>query len=670
MNRAIFWCVLACWLSGQVLASPTTVWECTTRKDFSGGKLTGLILTSEGTLRIGQELREIPSKAVSLWSSAVGPDGTVYFGSGNSGQVYRLAKGKLAKHYATGALIVTALAIVDKVLYAATLPGGKIFRIGPDGKGITFATLPKSHIWSMVAVGKSLVVGTGPAGVVYKISPEGKASVLFDSQQDNILSLAAGMRGTVFAGSDKEAVVYRIAADGSVRVLHDFPGHEVRALAHYKGQVYVGVNEAKKFDNASFVRSLSDAIGREGDGEAVDRKAVLKGLFNGTVYRVDGQRRIEKLLRIEKDFVTTLAVDRRGVAHVGVGMEGRIYRVESVERHSTTFDVKQGQVLSLALVDGRLGYFGTGNTGSCYQVSDAVATRAHYLSPVHDARFPARWGVARWNRTGKLSIQTRSGHSKTPDNTWSAWSRSVSPGASFKVTSPVGRYLQFRVRWADQSAALHRIAFAYLAQNQRARISEFLVGGKAGGTRKLDQVKHKSDLEISWKAADADGDALEFILSYKRLGARSWRRIEPVKPLTPKSTKAAWKTDKLPDGLYLIKLVASDRISNPEGTEQAAFRISRPVLIDNTKPRVLGLVYTAGRLRGRGEDSHSMITRVEVAVNGGQWRLVGAEDGIFDQDKEAFSVGLGLSRGFHSVAVRIYDAAGNAGIEQLLIDVK
>ncbi len=94
------------------------------------------------------------------------------------------------------------------------------------------------------------------------------------------------------------------------------------------------------------------------------------------------------------------------------------------------------------------------------------------------------------------------------------------------------------------------------------------------------------------------------------------------------------------------------------------------MLIDNTKPRVLGLVYTAGRLRGRGEDSHSMITRVEVAVNGGQWRLVGAEDGIFDQDKEAFSVGLGLSRGFHSVAVRIYDAAGNAGIEQLLIDVK
>ena len=56
--------------------------------------------------------------------------------------------------------------------------------------------------------------------------------------------------------------------------------------------------------------------------------------------------------------------------------------------------------------------------------------------------------------------------------------------------------------------------------------------------------------------------------------------------------------------------------------------------------------------------------RVEVALDGGEWRPARSADGVLDERAEAFGSALpaGLPAGEHMVSVRAYDEAGNLGV--------
>ncbi|MDB5309370.1 MAG: Fibronectin type domain protein, partial [Gemmataceae bacterium] len=69
-----------------------------------------------------------------------------------------------------------------------------------------------------------------------------------------------------------------------------------------------------------------------------------------------------------------------------------------------------------------------------------------FTSQVFDAAGSATWGTATWTASvpagTTLTVQTRSGNAATPDGTWSSWAPVANGG---QVTSPAGRYLQYRV---------------------------------------------------------------------------------------------------------------------------------------------------------------------------------------------------------------------------------
>src|SRR5262249_42009500 len=89
-----------------------------------------------------------------------------------------------------------------------------------------------------------------------------------------------------------------------------------------------------------------------------------------------------------------------------------------------------------------------------------------FLSSVFDAGRTATWGTASWtaNVPGgvTVTVETRSGNTATPDGTWSARA-AVSNGGT--VSSPAGRYLQYRVTITTTdpslSATLFNISFLW-----------------------------------------------------------------------------------------------------------------------------------------------------------------------------------------------------------------
>ena len=69
-----------------------------------------------------------------------------------------------------------------------------------------------------------------------------------------------------------------------------------------------------------------------------------------------------------------------------------------------------------------------------------------------------------------ITIQTRTGDTATPDDTWSDWSNPVSDPTGSKITSPCGKYLQYRVNMATTDPTVtpriildngHAIAISY-----------------------------------------------------------------------------------------------------------------------------------------------------------------------------------------------------------------
>ena len=63
----------------------------------------------------------------------------------------------------------------------------------------------------------SLAVGTGENGRIYRVrsaNADPDASLLYDTSETNIISLAADKAGNLYAGTDPDGFVLRFGADG------------------------------------------------------------------------------------------------------------------------------------------------------------------------------------------------------------------------------------------------------------------------------------------------------------------------------------------------------------------------------------------------------------------------------------------------------------------------
>src|SRR5690606_28300770 len=123
-----------------------------------------LSIDQHGRLTLGPALAQVADPALPhLWTSVPGPDGSVFVGSGNEGQVLRIASdGASSVFFDSAELEAHAL---------AAAPGGGLY------------------------------VGTSPDGRIYHVDERGQARTFFDPEDKYIWALAAGDDGTVYAAT-------------------------------------------------------------------------------------------------------------------------------------------------------------------------------------------------------------------------------------------------------------------------------------------------------------------------------------------------------------------------------------------------------------------------------------------------------------------------------------
>lgn len=682
---------------GPAGAVTTREWDTATYKEFDEGEGEHALITSEGEVVPGIATRRVDLETAAIWTAVRGPDGSIYAGAVEDGTIFQITGASKKKLVSLDKETpwIGALAIgPDGMLYAGTLGTAEIVKVDPkSGKATVLARLDgASHVWSLAVIGKTLYAGTGPNGKLFAMDvPDGKPKAVWEGADKQLLSMAPAPGGTLWIGTSDEAILFRFdPRTGQARAMADFAGTEIKSIATMGEVAIVATNEFEvKTGSAPSLPAIKGPKGtpakapetgtapgadKAGDTEGPPREGARKG--KGALFRVDPDGRVEQLHALADSYFTSVAVAGDDI-FAGAGSQGRIYQVRRDRTVLTAYDVNERQVT--VLLPGRDGLaFLTGDAGAFY-ASEGQAKNARYTSKVFDALWPARFGNLVYRGTG-ISVETRSGNTAKPSKGWSGWDKL---GAASKaggdqlaghIASPPARYFQYRVAFAASSSSLKEAIVYYLPQNQRARVTDVTIGedGKhAPVTLAPGASKPRSPVvKLRWKVENPDEDDMVYRLELRPEPEGEWRDLptgtEPLTTLT-----FDWNTESVPDGMYRLRVTASDRRANPRDRALDDSYVTPPFILDNGKPELVGAQVAYPTVTGKAVDALSRIGEIAYQLDGGEWTMVFPDDGIFDDRSEAFSFKLpdGLRSGAHTLSLRAADEADNIGSASLVFRV-
>ena len=700
LNRKAARAALALVVCFQAVAAAvkTERWRERSASDFGKGRCDNLALSMRGRLTLGPNLvRHKGVRSQFVWSLAADASGNLYLGGGSPGVVYRLDKGagEALDYYRSPDMHVRCLAVDKKgVVYAGACPGAKIYRITPKKEVTVFAALPDKYIWDMKldAQGR-LVVATGLKARVLRIAADGKTEELLDTKENHVLCLALGRKGEIYAGTEPGGLVYMIDRKKTVSVVHDFSEPEIRALALRGASLYVAVAGAgSPIGRPRVMPKTPTAVSRF---KTPGSEAAMKG--GGGVYEIRlTSLRTEKRVGTGRDPALALALEGADGVLVGVGNRGRLLRMGGTRLDMEILaDLPEKQVLAMLSLPGKGVFMGCANPGGLVLAEERFAREGVYTSRAYDTKSVSLWGRISWRaaagKGGETLLSTRTGNSKEPGPTWSPWSREYAAPDGSQISSPRGRFIQYRARLKTsdprRSPELDEVSLSFLPMNLPPQIVEIRIGGKPttpakrpspsrfpmsrfGSSRQPSRPSvpdtrgpRSPVMRILWRATDPNGDELVYQALFRAKGDPVWRPIGE----SGSSTSRTWNTMSAPDGWYELKVVASDSPSNPPGSAMRVERVSNGFVIDNTRPvlkSALVRLNSLGRptLRGVAVDAASPISGVWVSLAGKRWTPAPASDRVFDSREEAFNAPIPRLRpGAHSILVRIMDSAGNVG---------
>jgi len=463
----VFFLISFCW-SSTALAGEPVIWQMSSRAELLKGEARGVSVTDNGTLKLAPRFDQLfDSEQAYVWSTAVDSAGNIYVGTGHDGRLFRVGPdGKGSLLYKAPELDVTALAVAHNgVIYAATSPDGKVYRLSADGKAEVYFDPPDKYIWSLAILHDgSLAVGTGDNGKLYRVRTLGakpENSLLINTSQTHVMSLAVTKAGDLIAGTDPGGLVLRISSEGKAFGLYDAPLREIHALAPASdGSIYA----LALSDAAATTRAPNATTAAAQPTEASAAVATVSAEETPTApqTQVTAPSRSRNDLSGARSAVFHILADGGtdvvwnstsitafavlavpGGVLIGTSDKGRIYSVTDDGRDTLLLQSSEGQISSL-VARGLDVYAVSSNQGKLFHFGESVVKEGSYESPVRDAKLVAAWGRIWWEGRGPIELQTRSGNSDRPDTTWSDWSAFYKDANGSQISSPKARFIQWR----------------------------------------------------------------------------------------------------------------------------------------------------------------------------------------------------------------------------------
>lgn len=631
------------------------------------------------------------------------PQGNLYAGTSPEGKIYKITPdGKESVFYDPPDKYIWSLVFdsATSTLYAGTGDKGVVYRIDANGKASVVVDTNETNIVSLALDKKgNLLAGTDPSGLVLRISAAGKVFALFDSPMQEIHSLAVAADGSIYAlgvnpqgGTTQRPVSIGISSVTSLStegVVTISTGDDQEEKAPSSSEISSALNPGQSRTRTEGARSVLFRVPPDGGSDVYWRSNDTVGF--GLKPLADGH------------------------VLVGTGSKGRIYQIAADRSRTLLIQSPEDQTSTIISVGDSL-YATSSNLGRLYRIGHDSVVEGTYISPVRDTKFAGQWGVITWRGAGNIELQTRSGNTESPDATWSEWSAAYRNAAGDPISSPRARFIQWRAVLRSASGAsstahttvgtyhpsaggaqLQSVVVAYLPRNQAPDITSVSVMAPGVAFQEMpvavDPSIASSGLDpqlfgviinvpprrffqkgartLTWQATDPNDDTLSYKVFYRTLGESEWHL------LADNLSQNYYTIDgnRVPDGTYLFKIVASDAPSNTKEVALSDERISDAIEIDNTPPaiRVSGPSITGqtAEVVFDATDATSRIVRGEYSVDGSTWQLIFPVDGIADSAHESFKVTVAFDKpGEHLIAFRCADSSSNVGTAKVTATVR
>ena len=594
-------------------ASPV-FWRVSTQQEFLRGEVENLSVDADGQLLLGPETEVVHEFASPFLWTVLNTDDALLVGSGNDGRVTRVdPDGTVTTLYEADELNAHAMAVADDgAVYIGTSPDGAVLRVGTDGEHTPIFNPEEKYIWDLVfGDDGTLFVATGNAGRIYQVAPDGTASLLYDTQTTHVMTLTFDVEGNLLAGTGAPGQVFRIDSDGRAFVLLDTGYDEVRAVRRSAaGSVFVvGMSQTDSIQPAGTTApsvSVSSHVTTVVVADAAENKLPSPSGNGrpqggrGAVYRIEPDGVWDIVWQSDADAPYDVALDVDNGFLVGTGNDGKIFHVtEDPRRVVLLARTTAQQVTHFSTSTDGDRFYVTSNPGKLYRLAATRATEGSYFSAVRDAKTIAAWGAISWRAriAGSSVVQlfTRSGNTKTPNDTWSRWSEAYRNAKGSQISSPKARYLQWKAVLRGKQPSLLSVTTAYLPRNLRPEITDLriyesgtvfqkpfssadppiaglspvdtLANGDAENDNPqsvtLGRRMYRKGLQtFTWTAIDRNEDQLQYDILYRLDDESTWHLLRRG----VRETILAWNTTSATDGTYRVRIEASDALSNSPGT--------------------------------------------------------------------------------------------------------
>lgn len=601
-------------------------------------------------------------------------------------------------------------------IYIATGPDGKLFVLKPNAPTAELLfDFEEDNLLSLALdTSNNLFIGTDPRGWVYRLAlanPNARPTVLFDAPEPEIIGLAIDSDGNLLVaagapstGSDSSngSRQGHPDTDGKGDEPHAKPGPAFPdptappsppAPPALPGQPPTpepkepGASLTLPFSPNGALPALFLPPGMPiPSSMSVPVPDVADAPEGSALYRIDPAGFPLELYRGEPTIYAML--EKNGVVLLGTGSQGTLIQVDTRRDETSEISRTDGSDITALLQrkDGSVA-LGVSHGGSVATLSPDLAAEGTFTSSVLDATHAARFGTSRFDGTlpadTSVLLSTRSGNTDEPtDSAWEPWTTPVPAARFVPLTSPPGRFLQYRLTFTaganSASPLLRELEIAYRIPNMPPQVASISVGTSSTDpdsdtppTPPTDTTTPSGQLDISWDATDPNDDTLLYSLALRPVGEPDWR---PIKDRLDESTYP-WNSREVPDGRYQIRVIADDAPSNVDGENKKTARVSPIFLVDHTPPQILTPITAIAdgvvTLKMQIKDAAGIVKSTSFRVGAAEeWRNASAGDKLFDSPSEDVTILLrGLAAGRHVVRIRATDENGNEGFETILVDV-
>lgn len=682
-SLALSFALLASLSSASAFAGGTKTHAIDGFDELSAGEVEGAAIETSGRVTRGYASEHTKLELSSAFTCLV--DGKqAWIGTADKATIQKvdLRGGKPAVEQLVQleGVVVSAMArLPGGDLVVAVLPGGKLLRVDGKGKVSDFAELKEvEQIWAIVPHKGRLLVATGPKGELWSVGTDGKdAKIVLDVPEKDILSVLA-VGDEILVGTSPKSRLYKLDSKLEGVLLHEFAADEVRALVLSGNTVVAAVNEFedRSLSSRAALTSQLNRASLTGEKPEDTNTSRPQADADAELFAIDlGQKR--DVLRAQDGawelwfgkkgqyFIDLVALDDQGTVLAASSEGGRIYRAHGRRDVAVVADLEERQATSLCMTDSGVVLATASDGAAVYALSQSgsAATKPRWVSEVLDADHPARYGSFALRGEGTLELRVRTGPSREVDDRWSAWTpvKLTRDGLELRGSTelPRRRYMQVEVTLADADAQLRSLTAFYAPENLPPLVAKIDVKAPTFSASSDDEPD--GGIEIEWDVEARDSDELLYDAFIRPEGAADgeWVKLNTDGPLSKK--QLSLDLDTLADGIYEVRVIASDEPSNGSGTAALDELVSEPFVIDRTRPTLEGVKVDGTRVTGIAKDRGGRIHDVAFAVDGGKFRAASASDGLFDSGAEKFELQLptDLGAGVHRVVVRARDASGN-----------